>query len=257
MKETKKDRTPKLKKIQDTEPFMAGEKPEKRPLPGFVKKLILIVIAIAALAALYAAAAGIGYVVMTGSRPIADEALVSRMEELIPAAEEVNEIVWGKGLALHPEAAPLVETVTGAQYRPVSPDLPYKSTSDLREAIGAVYSSAYVKSAINYAMFDGAEGAKEGYELSPRYADKKELQEDGSTLPVLTIDITNPGFELGAKLDPKSVSFVRRVVSWNGLWWESDLITVSITEEYKGTTSTRELNLRLEDGVWLLDDPTY
>lgn len=257
MKEIKKDRTPKLKKMRDTEPFMASERPAKRPLPGYVKKLIAILCVIVALAAVYAAAVGIGYAVLSGSQPIADAELVLRMEELIPAAEELNEIIWGKGLpTADPDAAPLA-TVTGAQYRTVSPDAPYQSTEELRAAIAAVYSSAYMESAINYAMFDGAEGAKDGYELYPRYADKKDLREDGTTAPVLAVDITNHGFELSAKLDPSSVKFVRRILMWNGIWWESDLITVSITEDYKGEFSTREINLRLEDGVWLLDDPTY
>ena len=257
MKDNRSDRIPNLKKIRDTEPFMAGEESKKRAMPLLVKRLIAILCVIAALAALYGAAVGIGYLVMRNSKPVSDSELLARMEELIPAAEEVNEIIWGRGLPTKdPDAAPL-ETVTGAQYRTVSSELPYSSTDDLRAAIGAVYSSVYMQSAINYAMFDGAEGAKEGYELYPRYADKKELDEEGNAVPVLAVDITNKGFELSSKLDPKSVKFVGRVLMWNGLWWESVLITVSLDEDYSGQKSMRELNLRLENGVWLLDDPTY
>lgn len=256
MKETKKDRRPKLKKLRDGDAF-SGEAKEKRPMPPMLKKLLVVVLILAGLAALYAAAVGIGYSVLSGQQPIPDAELRARMEELIPRAAELNEIIWGKGLPLDPEAEPPLDTVTGAQYRPVAPESPYKSTDELRAAIAEVYSNAYITSAINYAAFDGSEGADDGYELYPRYSDLRLVDADDNVTDILGIDIMNRGFELTAELDPSDVSFVRRILRFNGLWWDSDLITVSLTEHYNGSTSRRELNLRLEDGVWLLDDPTY
>ena len=179
------------------------------------------------------------------------------MAELIPKAAELNEIIWGKGLPVDPEAEPLLETVTGAQYRPVAPDAAYKSTDELRAAIAEVYSDAYIRSAINYTAFEGSEGADDGYELYPRYSDMRLVSEDDVVTDILGIDITGRGFELKAVLDPSDVRFERRILEWNGLWWQSELITVSLTEEFNGSTSRRELNLRIEAGVWLLDDPTY
>lgn len=256
MKETKKDRTPNLKKLRDTESF-TGKKKEQRKIPPILKKLAFLIIILAVLAAIYASVVGIGYAVLSGKQPISDSELTARMEELIPAAREINEIIWGEGLPLDPDAEPLLDTVTGAQYRPVAPDAVYKSTDELRSAISEVYSSAYIASAINYTAFDGSEGADDGYELYPRYSDMRLVNDDGSTTDILGIDITNKGFSLTASLDPNSVKFERRILSWNGLWWESDLITVSLTENYNNSSSTREINLRLEDGIWLLDDPTY
>ena len=249
-----KDRTPKLKKAREG---FDGAAAERRGVPPLMKKLLLVVAVIALLAGIYAAAAGIGYSVLSGQQPIDDAELQARMAELIPKAAELNEIIWGKGLPVDPEAEPLLETVTGAQYRPVAPDAAYKSTDELRAAIAEVYSDAYIRSAINYTAFEGSEGADDGYELYPRYSDMRLVSEDDVVTDILGIDITGRGFELKAVLDPSDVRFERRILEWNGLWWQSELITVSLTEEFNGSTSRRELNLRIEAGVWLLDDPTY
>lgn len=253
MKENK-DRTPKLKR--EREGFDSAAE-NKRRLPPIVKKLMIVLAAVALLVGIYAAAAGIGYSVMKSDQPISDADLKARMEELIPKAAEINEIIWGKGIALDPAAEPKLETVTGAQYRPVAPDSPYKSTDELRAAIAEVYSDAYIKSAINYTAFDGSEGADDGYELYPRYSDMRLVGEDDTVTDILGVDITNPGFQLRTKLDASDVKFERRILEWNGFWWTSELITVSLNEDFNGTVSRRELNLRLENGEWFLDDPTY
>lgn len=253
MKQTK-DRTPKLKRARegfDTAPA------ERRKLPPLAKKLLIIAGVIILLCGIYAAAAGIGYSVLSGEQPITDADLQARMAELIPKAAEINEIVWGKGLPVDPAAEPRLDTVTGAQYRPVAPDSPYKSTDELRAAIAEVYSDAYIRSAINYTAFDGSEGADDGYELYPRYSDMRLVSEEDVVTDILGVDITNSGFELRSELDISDLRFERRILEWNGLWWQSDMITVSLTEIFNGTESRREINLRLEDGVWLLDDPTY
>lgn len=248
-----KDRTPKLKK--DREGFDGTQ--NKRKASPLLKKLIAAAAVILILAGVYAAAAGIGYSVMKSDQPISDADLQARMEDLIPKAAEINEIIWGKGIALDPSAEPKLDTVTGAQYRPVAPDASYKSTDELRAAIAEVYSDDFIKKTINYTAFDGSEGADDGYELYPRYSDLRLVSEDDTVTDILGIDITNPGFELKTELDPSDVKFERRIVEWNGFWWTSDMITVSLTESYNGSESRRELNLRLENGVWLLDDPTY
>jgi len=224
------------------------------------KKLIRAAVVIAAVALVYAAAVFIGRAALAGSQPISDGDLTARMRELIPAAEEINEIVWGAGLPVDPDAAPLLDSVTGAQYRFVSPEAKYQSLDELRAAAAAVYSDAFIRDHIAYVAFDGYEpqnGESDLFALSPRYTVRKELSESGVARDRLCIDITKTAFELSARLDPASARFVSRVVEWNGLWWDSDRIVVELDESFRGQTAPRRLTLRLENGVWLLDEPSY
>lgn len=46
---------------------------------------------------------------------------------LLPDAEELTEVIWGDGLPVDDEE--LLESVSGAQYRPISADSAYKSES--------------------------------------------------------------------------------------------------------------------------------
>ena len=243
----------------DAENRVTEQKPERgrKPLAPGLKKLLIAVCAVAAVAAAYAAAAGIAYPALKNSRPMSDAELVERMKELIPAAAEINTIVWGEGLPVDPDAAPLLDSVTGHQYRPVSPDSPYQSTDELRRAIAAVYSDELIRDHINYIAFDGSEGAIEGYKLYPRYADKKQVNADGSTVDRLNVDVNYKSFELKSVIFPETAEFVCREPEWNGVWWTADRVTVRVEEEYAGDRTYRELSLRLRDGAWMLDSPTY
>ena len=219
-----------------------------------LKKLLIILIVLASVAALYGAAVGIAYLALKGSRPITDEELTARMAELIPAAEDVNRIIWGEGIPADPDADPLLDSVTGAQYRVVSPDSPYQTVGELRAAIEAVYSEQFVREHLASIVFDGDEGLFE--EMKPRYKAMKTV-DGGVATERLGVDITNKGFRLSAVIDPASVRFSRRVPEWNGLWWDSDRIVVTVTETYNGVTSDREISMREKDGVWYLDEATY
>ena len=221
----------------------------------FVKKLIVILIVAASVAVLYAAAAGIGYLVLKGSRPISDGELAARMGELVPAAAEINEIIWGKGLPVDPAADPPLESVTGAQYRLVAPDAAYLTLDELRAAIARVYSEPFIREHINFVVFDGDEGIIR--EMRPRYTQMRFTAPDGSSFDRLGVDITNKGFSLTAVIDPSSARFSHRAVEWDGLWWDSDRIVVTVSETYNGVTRDRELSMRLQDGVWMLDEATY
>ena len=220
-----------------------------------LKKLIILLIVLASLAALYGAAVGISFLVIRGSRPVTDAELTARMEELIPRAAGLNEVIWGAGLPADPSADPPLASVTGAQYRVVAPDAEYQTLDELRAAISEVYSEAFIREHISYIVFDGDEGLTE--ELKPRYTRMKVVDESDQPVERLGVDITNKGFALNATIDPSSARFARRVPEWNGLWWESDRIVVTVTETYNGVTSDRELSMRLQDGQWYLDEATY
>ncbi|MBQ7161207.1 MAG: hypothetical protein IJR90_05825 [Clostridia bacterium] len=220
-----------------------------------LKNLLIVLIVIASLAALYGAAVGVSFLVIRGSRPIEDDELKARMSELIPAAEEVNEIVWGAGLPADPAAGPALASVTGAQYRVVSPEARFQNIDDLLAFISGVYSEPFVREHISYIVYKGDEGLIE--EMKPRYKAMKVIGGDGSAVEKLGVDITNKGFTLGAVIDPASVRFTRRVPEWNGLWWSADRIVVTVSETYDGVTSDREISMREKDGVWYLDEATY
>ena len=50
---------------------------------------------------------------------------------LLPDAEELTEVIWGDGLPVDDEE--LLESVSGAQYRPISADSAYKSEEQIKE----------------------------------------------------------------------------------------------------------------------------
>ena len=219
------------------------------------KKLLKILCVIIGIAAIYGAAVGIGYLVTRNSRPITDVELTARMEELIPRAADLNEIIWGAGLPVDPDAAPTLNSVTGAQYRPVAAGSPYKSVAELREAVAKVYSEAFIRDHLNYVLFDGDEGIVNEYR--PRYSDLRLVNDDGTTRDILGIDVMYKGFDLKAELDPATVRFVSRELEWNGIWWDAGRIIVAVTETYGGVPSERTLSLREQNGAWYLDEPTY
>ena len=181
-----------------------------------LKKLIIILIVLASIAALYGAAVGISFLVIRGSQPVTDAELTARMEELIPRAAELNEVIWGAGLPADPAADPPLASVTGAQYRVVAPDAAYQTVEELRAAISEVYSEPFIREHISYVVFDGDEGLIE--EMRPRYTRMKVLDKDDQPVERLGVDITNKGFTLTASIDPSSVRFARRIPEWNGLW---------------------------------------
>ena len=209
----------------------------------------------AGIIALYGAVIGVSYLVIKNSQPVTDAELTARMTELIPKAAVINAVVWGEGLPADPAADPPLESVTGAQYRVVSPDAPYQTVEELRAAISAVYSERFIREHVSYIVFDGGEGLFG--EMQPRYKAMKVIGKDGEAVERLGVDVTRKGYQLTAVIDPASVRFSRRIPEWNGLWWDSDRIAVTVTETYNGVTSERELSMREQDGVWYLDEATY
>ena len=122
----------------------------------------------------------------TKAELISDGEAQQILVELLPKAEEINDIIWGKGLPVEPGQDEALKTVTSAQYRTVASDAPYQSTEELKAAICEVYSDAFFNNTINYACFVGADDALEdtAAQMYPRYKD--------NDAGVLIVDITNP-----------------------------------------------------------------
>lgn len=169
---------------------------------------------------------------------MSDAEAVEILSELLPKAEEINEIIWGKGLPVEPGQDEALKTVTAAQYRTVAKDAPYQSTEELKSAICSVYSDAFFNNTIKYACFEGADDALENTEaqLYPRYKD--------NDAGVLIVDITNSGFELTTKIDPAGAKVISA---------ENNKQTVEVD------TNNGKIKLVIvNDGSgWKLDTPTY
>ncbi len=169
---------------------------------------------------------------------IADSEAQQILTELIPKAEEINDIIWGKGLPVEPGQDGPLKTVTAAQYRTVAKAAPYQSTEELKAAIAEVYSDAFIANTVNYTCFDGADDALENTEaqMYPRYKD--------NDAGVLIVDITNPGFEITTKIDPATAKVISAEDNKQTLEVETNngKIKVVIVQQENG---------------WRLDTPTY
>ena len=174
----------------------------------------------------------------TKAELIPDSEAQQILTELLPKAEEINDIIWGKGLPVEPGQDGPLKTVTAAQYRTVSKDAPYQSTDELKKAIAEVYSDAFIENTVNYTCFEGADDALENTEaqMYPRYKD--------NDAGVLIVDITNSGFEITTEIDPASA----KVISAEGN---------KQTLEVETNNSKIKLVIVKQENGWRLDTPTY
>jgi len=130
-----------------------------------------------------------------------------------------------------------LESVTGAQYRPVDKDCEYKSVKELKKAISKVYSPRFVETDINKIMFDG-----DGDVLVGRYRDGK----NG-----LETNIMNEGYEAVGKtyIDPASAKVT-------GAEFAEVYLTVEDVYE-DGSRKERQITIVKTSDGWRLDTPTY
>ena len=205
-----------------------------------MKKTKIIVIILAAVLILGLLAGGI-YLLRKNANRISDTEAKEILSELIPKAQKINDIVWGKGLPVLDSAPPELNSIKGAQYRAVDSSCGFANTDDLKKAIAEVYSQRYIETAINYTAFEGT-GAEDGelYATYPRYKDNN----DG----LLCIDIENPGFELTTEISTDAVKVKSA---------DFEKITIETNAKVGGVTVPLELVLVKEDNGWRLDTPTY
>lgn len=164
------------------------------------------------------------------------------LEEILPKAEKVNEIIWGEGLPVAEGQKGIMETVSGPQYRVVDNSCGYSNTEDVAKAVAEVYSQSYIESDLNKILFDG-DTEDASFMLYQRYKNN----DDGN----LIINIVHQGFEnIGEnKIDPSTVKVT-------GVKFKEVYITVDQTL-YDGTTAELKLTLVKEKDGWRLNDPTY
>ena len=167
-----------------------------------------------------------------GFSDISDAEARQILSELIPKAEELNEIFLGRGL--EPSKHKISGLSSAAIYVEVSPEAEYQTVGELMIAAEAVFSYEYCKILFESAFY-GSE------DFSPRYTDS----EDGK----LQINVNDKGYIL------RTVLFPEKAVVKN----EYDGKTaVSVPAEFDGKPFEDIIVYIIEEnGKWLIDSPTY
>lgn len=169
---------------------------------------------------------------------------------LIENAYPINEIFFGKGLPYDGELNKEYKMVS-AQYLPVSESAGYHTVAEIKEAAEKVYSKKYLDS-IYPVMFEGLTLNEEDEltmsTIDPRYKEFKET--DGEeTRTVLKVNALHEGYDLKTVPDASTAAVVECT---------PDYVKVSVSYTLDGKTGTMFLTLSPdENGVWLLDSPTY
>lgn len=187
---------------------------------------------------------------------ITDEEAQAVLEELVPASYEINEIFFGVGLPYEGETEEEEESTTDTEidfddgaslittsYLPVTEDCGYASIREIKAAAQAVYSMGYLES-VYVTMFEGMAATSEdgllNNNVSPRY---KELA------GILCVDALHEPLAIRGRLTVLSSEVVKKT---------PDYVSVScLCRNEAGEESQETFLLTLENGVWLLDGPTY
>lgn len=223
----------------------------------FVRGIWIVVIAIAVIAVTVHAIGEFSYLAKKDERTLTDSEIVALMNDLIPKADEVNEIIWGAGLPVSPDAEGILQTQEGAQYRNVADDAKYRTIAEIKAKIGEVYSEDFIKKTINPVAFDGNTDKDEPEVASstiyPRY---KEVKNQNGEVK-LNIDITHKVYESKTEFKPETAVFAGNELKKVGLFWQIDKINCKMKATVDGVE--REITLAIVDdgNGYRLDEPTY
>ncbi len=171
-----------------------------------------------------------------------DEVLLARFSELIPEAAEINDIFFGKGLPTYSreEYAEAYKMTDGADpdYDFITTDAKYQSVSEIKEAAEAVYTKGYLAS-IYTLIFEGFYDEGIGH-IAALYI------EDGN------------GFSKHNKTEPTiTEARVYDLESAKVLMKNDTYATLEVETTLAGKSESVRIRMMCQDGIWLLDDPTY
>jgi hypothetical protein len=173
-------------------------------------------------------------VILSGcSGGMTDQEARDILAELVPRSQELNEVFWGDAIKTANDDAVPLSTVTTAQYYPVADDSPYRSVGDIKAAAEKVFSADYLSSVYTM-LFTGTD------DVEPRYKD----DEDGH----LVSDITFEPYDLNTEIFPETA-----VIKETG----AGIVRVEVECITAGKPGRMNIMLREQDGVWLIDSPTY
>ena len=165
-----------------------------------------------------------------------------RIEELLAASVEINDIFYGAGL-------PITDYNDGSYYSPVDENAKYQTQAELKAAAGKVYSSNYLR-AIDKIMFEDFVEDEEDV-TSPRYREV-----DGVLYGCMNSDNL---IKMVREYDTSTINIIKPS---NGKFVTFEINSYGYNlnfETQKQEISWQVITLQLvyEDSVWLLDSPTY
>ncbi len=171
---------------------------------------------------------------------ITEEEANAVLKELVPRSYELNVIFFGEGLAV--ENPPAVKP-TSVTYRPVTADCGYTSIAQIMAKAEKVYSKRYLDGIYVAAFIGVASESSDGMldtNVSPRY------QEIGGKLQA---DVAAQVKDIRGRLEVVSATVEGATPTY--------VTTKATCRDESGNTVTITVLLTIENGVWLLDSPTY
>ncbi|MBR5767407.1 MAG: hypothetical protein IKX86_01845 [Clostridia bacterium] len=169
---------------------------------------------------------------------IPDDEAMEVINGLLPLSNEVNEIIFGKGLPAVDEA--YESEHTGTAYYPVKEGTGYSSIADIKRAAEKVYSRSYLD-AVYKTAFEGVSGGDSVLgSLSPRYTE---------IAGVLKVNVSAEGFDIRSY---EKVTECRYASSGKGY-----AIYACKALASDGKTYDIKIYLTEQSGEWRLDSPTY
>jgi len=163
-----------------------------------------------------------------------DEEAREILRDLIPRSAELNEIFWGTGLPVVEYDADDLPKSIKWKYIDVTPDCKYQTMAEIDAEASQVFTYKFLQVIYSWAFFGT-------YDLPSRYSE--------SDKGVLQRNVMDEGFEL------TTVFYIDETRVKSGL---GDSVTVAVPADVLGAPyGDIDLKLVRENGVWLLDSPTY
>ena len=184
------------------------------------------------------------------------------LAELIPASYPLNEVFFGEGLPISDDRADVeafysavgMDNDISLNYHPVSPEAPYTTVEEIREATLAVFSESYANYLFTMA-FDGLssvfnENTEEQLTQTVSYA--RYMETDG----ILTVrmNIGDEAMPLHRTYDTNDIEIIRDKLSG-----DHGYLLVEVQSYVDGQPDVKvEVKLvKNADGQFRLDSPTY
>ncbi|MBQ7500718.1 MAG: hypothetical protein IJT91_07465 [Clostridia bacterium] len=208
-----------------------------------IKKICIIAAAVLVIA-------GAVFLFFAKRNGISDGEARDILNDLLPKAERINDIVWGEGLPVVEGSSPL-SSVSGAQYRAVRPDAEYTSVESLKAAILEVYSDGYFEDTIQYVAFEDVEPLTTDINGNTDMSTAVYARYIENGNGVFCADIMHPAFDTRARTPDVPSAHVKRV------WFDRVFIEIDMTDSRTGDIEKLTLRLKKQPGGWRLDDPSY
>ena len=188
---------------------------------------------IIALLLVFTALVTVGVGLVACSSPYSEDELIGIFKEKYEKSYALNEYIWGAGIP----ASEYEPNKLAYQYELVAENADYRTKSDFIDAIKSVYVSDFVSEEINQLLFLGY--GDDGPD--PRY---------GEINGMLSINVKDTGNDnVGEGKFLPDTAVVKRA--------RGSVAVFTVTYERDGKRSDYDLMMRLEDGEWKFEAPTY